>query len=95
MKRKMYWSNGAPVEPVDLSDDNSVRDAFSRAVLGKSTPAVRAFWNQMIFAGRGVPPAERRSEVDVLQFVRSTPNSVGYVSATTKVDGVRVLQVGD
>jgi ABC-type phosphate transport system substrate-binding protein len=92
LKKTSKWENGASVVPVDQVD-SSIRDAFSRAVHGKTAAAVKSYWNQQIFSGREVPPVEKRSDAEVLAFVRSTPGAVGYVSEEAVVDGVHVMSV--
>ncbi len=88
------WSSGAPVMPVDLPVASPVREAFSEQVLGRSVAAVRAFWNARIFSGRDTPPPEKVSETEVLAFVRSTPNAIGYVSVDTPLPrGVRAIGI--
>ena len=93
MKRMAKWESGADVAPVDQADPSVVRDEFSRSVHGKPTAAVKSYWNQQIFSGRDVPPIEKRTDTEVLAFVRSTPGAVGYVSDAAATDGVRVLPV--
>lgn len=91
LKKTARWDNGTAVVPVDQIDSSAVRDEFSRAVHGRLTAAVKNYWNQQIFAGREVPPVEKRSDAEVLAFVRSTVGAVGYVSAGAPTDGVRVV----
>lgn len=93
LKKTAKWPSGAAVVPVDQVDTASVRDAFSRSVHGKPTAAVKSFWNQQIFSGRDVPPVEKRSDAEVLSFVRSTAGAIGYVSEGAATDGVRVVPV--
>ena len=93
LKKTAKWRDGTPAVPVDLSEDAPARSGFSRDVLGKPTQAVKAYWNQQIFSGRSAPPAEKRSDADVVAFVRSTPGAVGYVSASTPTPGVKLLAV--
>ena len=93
-KKAQRWSNGVDVVAVDQPENAAVREAFSVAVHGKSVGAVRAYWQQQIFSGRAVPPAERPSDEQVVAFVRSTPGAIGYVSAgATLAPGVRRLQI--
>ena len=93
-KKAQRWSNGVDVVAVDQPENAAVREAFSVAVHGKSVGAVRAYWQQQIFSGRAVPPAERPSDEQVVAFVRSTPGAIGYVSAgATLSPGVRRLQI--
>jgi hypothetical protein len=94
LKKTDSWETGALVIPVDQPERAAVRQTFSREVLGKPPAAVKSYWNQLVFSGRNVPPAERMSDADVVNFVKSTPSAVGYVSATTKTKGVRVIMVG-
>lgn len=93
LKKTATWSNGVPATPVDLPEDAEVRAAFSRQVLGKSTSAVRAYWNMMVFAGRNVPPTQKNTDADVVEYVRSTPGAVGYVAPGAATPGVKVVQV--
>ena len=76
-------------------ETSPVRDSFSREVLGKSVPAVEQYWTQAIFSGRAVPPVEKRTDADVLAYVRETPGAIGYVSASTPTEGVKRLALRD
>ena len=65
---------------VNQDKASKTREAFTKTVLGKSTAAVESYWQQQIFAGKDVPPAEKASDADVIAFVKSNPGGVGYVS---------------
>ncbi|MFP2927263.1 hypothetical protein ACLESO_19110 [Pyxidicoccus sp. 3LG] len=95
LKKATRWDSGVEVIPVDLAEGSDVRAAFSEEILQRSVPAVRAWWQQRIFSGRGVPPAVMESDAQVVDFVRSTPGAVAYVAAGTDVKGVTVLMVAD
>ena len=72
-----------------------VRDAFYRKVAGKSPSAVKAYWNQLIFSGREVPPVAKTSDEDVVAFVHSNPGALGYVAADTDTKGVKTIELKD
>ena len=93
MKKTAKWDNGTAVVPVDQVESAAVRDSFSRTVHGKPAAAVKSYWNQQVFSGRDVPPVEKKSDAEVLAFVRSTPGAIGYVSAETETPGVKVVSV--
>jgi ABC-type phosphate transport system substrate-binding protein len=80
LKRIARWENGSPVLPVNLDRASATREAFSRAVHGKSVNAIESNWQQQIFAGREAPPAQRNGDAEVLAFVRANPGAIGYVS---------------
>lgn len=94
LKRATRWPSGRPVVPVDLTERNPARQAFSREIHGRSTAAIKSYWQQMIFSGRGVPPVERGTDAEVLAFVRDHPDAIGYVSASVSVgSAVKVIRV--
>lgn len=94
LRKVRHWPHGAAAEPVDLAPGAPARYVFTRAVLGKSVSTVRAYWQQRIFSGVDVPPPEKAGDAEVLDFVRTRPAAVAYVSAAaTLPPGVRALEV--
>lgn len=95
-KRKQnYWENGTRIQPVNLPPAHPLRQAFSRAILGRSPEALEDYWREMYFHGV-LPPHVLASEEAVVLFVRSTPGAIGYVSNCVPEHGVTVvLTVGD
>jgi ABC-type phosphate transport system substrate-binding protein len=94
LKKATRWPGGQTVQPIEVADDR-VRERFCQQVHGKSLNAVKAYWNQLIFTGREVPPLEKRGDDDVLAYVRANPGAVGVVSAAAAGAGVKVLAVKD
>jgi hypothetical protein len=96
LRKVKRWPSGAAAEPVDLAPGAPARDAFTREVLGKSVATVRAYWQQRIFSGAEVPPPEKAAEADALEFVRTHPAAVGYVSTAAGLPaGVRTLPLSE
>ena len=79
------WPDGSPVTPVDQKMDSPTRVAFSAAVHGRSPALIAEFWRQQIFSGRSVPPVEKSSDAEVLDYIRANPGAIGYVSSQTTV----------
>ena len=92
MKKTQKWENGQAIAPVDLDQASPVRAAFSKTVHGKPVSAVASYWQQQIFAGRDVPPAEKASDTAVIAFVKANAGAVGYVSGNAPPE-VKVLAV--
>jgi ABC-type phosphate transport system substrate-binding protein len=80
LKRIARWDDGNPVMPVNLDRASATREAFTRAVHGKTVSAIESNWQQQIFAGREAPPTQRNGDAEVLAFVRANPGAIGYVS---------------
>lgn len=92
LKKTTKFPNGRDASPIDLSANSTTREHFSEDVLGKPASAVEAYWQQLIFSGRDVPPPQK-SESGVLDFVRSNEGGIGYVSGETNTAGVKVVVV--
>jgi ABC-type phosphate transport system substrate-binding protein len=92
-RRKSRWPNGERAKPIDQNAKSEVRKDFCEQVLGKTTKEVDSFWNSQVFAGKATPPPTASSDREVLEFVRSNPGGVGYVSAGFDTTGVKVLKV--
>ena len=92
MKKIDRWTNGVTIVPVDQSS-GAVRDDFSRVIHGKTANSIRQYWTQQIYSGHAVPPVQKRSDAEVVDYVKATPGAIGYVSETAPTDGVRVITV--
>jgi ABC-type phosphate transport system substrate-binding protein len=91
LRKSAQWPNGTPAQPVDRTEDTQVREGFSKEVLGRSASAVKSYWVQRVFSGRGLPPPEKPSEAEILDYVRKHRGAVGYAKSPT--DDVKVLTV--
>lgn len=97
--RQRFWSDGAPVAPVNLPAASALREEFSRLVLGQSTRDLAEYWKDLYFHGTQPPPV-LDSEEAVLLYVSRTDGAIGYVSLSflsgvSLPPGVRVVRVWD
>lgn len=92
LRRQLAWDDGRPVTPVDQTNA-SVREAFSRDVLGMPTTSAFSQAQEATAAGRGEPPVSVATDREVLAFVRLKPGAIGYVSVDAPVQGVKVLSL--
>ncbi len=95
LKQATVWPDGEGVKPVDLPKASPLRAAFATEFLGRSLATLDQFWTHSIYSGRAVPPTERRSERDVVEYVRENPGAIGYVSPGASLDGVKKVAVTD
>jgi ABC-type phosphate transport system substrate-binding protein len=91
LKRVTRWPNDELIRPVDLEAGSSARRRFSDDVLKRSVAAVKNYWQQMVFSGRGVPPPELDDEEQIVRFVLRNPGAIGYVSGGTAIENARVV----
>lgn len=84
-RKKLYWSEGVRMQPVNLPTDSPQRRLFSQRVLGSLPEAQTEYWNEVYYHGT-TPPHVVSSQEAVLRYVADTPGGIGYVDAC-KVDG--------
>ena len=69
MKKRTTWESGTAVVVVDQTERSAARAQFSNQVLGKDVAAMKSYWQQSLFSGRGVPPVEKGNDTQVAAFV--------------------------
>ena len=84
-------SNSGNTVPLNLNDQQSLRALFDEKALGRSSSQVKAVWSKLVFTGKGTPPKEVNSESEMISLISSSPNLIGYVSASADTTGVKVL----
>ena len=94
LKKVTQWKGGLPAQPADLGANSAVRESFSHQIHHKGTAAVKAYWQQMIFSGREVPPPEKASALEVVAYVSANRGGVGYVPVGTRLgSGAKAVDV--
>jgi ABC-type phosphate transport system substrate-binding protein len=93
LKKVSRWPNNELIRPVDLGSDDAVRERFTAEVLGRSVSAIKNYWQQLIFSGRGVPPPEVDSDDAVVKYVLKHKAAIGYVSPGADVGEARAVTV--
>lgn len=98
LKKTKQWpiEQKLRIEAYDLDDDADAREAFTRAIHGKSVSAIQSYWQRKIFTGKDVPLDEVDSDAEMMEKVAAEPGAVGYVSASTQlISGIKELSVTD
>lgn len=83
LRQLTFWENRQHVLPVDQVPDSPARRTFTKQIHRRTIASVQTWWQQQIFTGGEVPPPERVSDSQVLEYVRKYPNAIGYVRAGT------------
>jgi ABC-type phosphate transport system substrate-binding protein len=72
-------SDGTKVVPLDQVEEDGARLEFYSKVVKKTLPQLNSYWSRLIFTGRGQPPFAVSGDAEVLEFIASNPNMIGYV----------------
>jgi ABC-type phosphate transport system substrate-binding protein len=90
--KRTTLDNGAKAELAMLGAGKG-HEAFCNEVIGKTPAQFGTFWKTALFTGTGTPPKLMVSDAEMIRFVKSNPNAIGYVSGAASVGDVKVLDI--
>lgn len=91
LKKTKSWPKfKKKVLPVDLPEKASVREIFSKIVLGKNVTSVITYWQKQVFGARGDMPKTVSSDQKVIEYVAKSLGAIGYISSSSKVSDTKV-----
>ncbi len=82
---------GQPVTVVNAMPGSALRLRFLATYLQQDEEQYRAYWTVRRHVGKGVPPREVTSSVDVIGFVQGNPGAVAYIDASEVRAGLNVI----
>lgn len=88
--RPVVLPNGERAVALDQEEGAPMRAEFYAKFTGKSAAQVRAHWMQIVFTGRGSPPAAVSNSALVKLRLVENPNAVGYIERNMVDGSVRV-----
>ena len=89
---KREWSDNTKIKFVVL-DDEVVHPEFTKKYLSKSSKQFQAYWKKMVFTGKGSPPKKFEEIEKLVEYVANTKGAVGYISKSTAIDNVKIIDV--
>ena len=91
------FPGGHEAVPIDLGETSPARVAFSKAVHNRTIKAVKWYWQKRRFAVGGNAPGQATSEANLLRFITTNAQGIGYVSATTDIEAfpVKIIKITD
>jgi ABC-type phosphate transport system substrate-binding protein len=88
---KKAWASGEDVVPINLPEDNALRNDFDQAVLGLDPERVARYWTDRKVRGGARPPIRVPSTSAVLKAVAAKPGAVGYVRLSEVNGSVKIV----
>ncbi len=89
--RQRYWSNSEKIKVFVLADNHVVHKAFAKEKLAIFPHQLRRSWNRMTYTGTGQSPKTVNSVIEMIQKVKQTPYSIGYVDTLVSDDDIKVM----
>jgi ABC-type phosphate transport system substrate-binding protein len=88
---KTSWPHGEDALPLNLPDDDALRQEFDAAVLRLDLDRVARYWKDRKIRGGARAPVQAPNTQAVLKIVALKPGAVGYVRASEVNDSVKVV----
>jgi ABC-type phosphate transport system substrate-binding protein len=88
---KTQWPDGTKAEPLNLGDENSVRQSFDAAVLGLDPDRVARYWVDRKIRGGERPPRKVAAVSSMLRGVATDRGGIGYVPAAEVTPQVKII----
>jgi len=85
-----YLKSVGQVVPLELTSHHD-KYAFYKRISGKSPAQINSYWTTLIFTGKGKPPKEFRSLVELLRELANNPNAITYMPANQINPKVKVV----
>jgi hypothetical protein len=88
---KFISVSGVNVTPVGGKPGTAARNRFLHEYLSQDEEKYTAYWTVRRYIGKGAPPAEFASSVEVINYVQSTPGAVGYIDEAELKPGMNII----
>lgn len=89
--RLIALPNGSTATPVDLPENNPLREEFYTKVTHQTAAQVKAHWAKLYFTGRGQPPKEAPSSNEIKRILNTIPASIAYIERAALDASVKVV----
>jgi len=93
-RKRLFWSDGHRVLPLNLPAGEALRERFSLAVIGRSSDELEDYWNRLYYQGLRPPYVVGSSEA-MLRYVEANRDAIGYVDWCASDARVSVVGVID
>jgi ABC-type phosphate transport system substrate-binding protein len=85
------FPDGSQALPVDQDEGRKAREAFNTSILGKSDSQLKSYWSRLIFTGKGTPPKQSGTDMEIKTLVANNPNIIGYIDSSAVDSTVKVV----
>lgn len=86
--------DGTRAQPVEVVS-RDLKSHFYHYVADKSVVELRSYWATLIFTGLGKPPKQMQSRDALIEYVRTTPGAIAYVSNTDSDASVKIVPLNE
>jgi ABC-type phosphate transport system substrate-binding protein len=91
MGKMKKFTNGQITLPMNAAKGMKSRDEFNKAVIGRSSSQVNAYWSKLVFTGKGSMPKELSSDAEIISTIAANQGAIGYIDSGSVTSDVKVI----
>jgi ABC-type phosphate transport system substrate-binding protein len=91
MGKYRAFPDGRRAEPVDIDNDDKLKEQFYLELVGMPLNRVNAYWSRVKFSGNARPPLQQSNQQAALQFLATTDSAITYIFASNVTNDVKVV----
>jgi len=91
MGKMKKFPNGQVALPMNAAKSMNSRKEFNKAVIGRSSSQVNAYWSKLVFTGKGSMPKELSSDAEIISTISSNQGAIGYIDSGSVTGAVKVI----
>ncbi|MGJ8692660.1 MAG: hypothetical protein ACSHW0_09275 [Thalassotalea sp.] len=91
MGKYLAYPNGDFATPIELQDNNLVKEVFYQDLIGRSLASVNSYWARLKFSGRKRKAETLESEEEVIKLIDETNLAIGYIRESKLTENLKVV----
>ncbi|WP_158969738.1 hypothetical protein [Paraglaciecola sp. L3A3] len=91
MGKYIAYPNGDSASPLELEDNNRIKEIFYQNLIGRSLASVNSYWARLKFTGHARTADIVTSEENVVALINSTNSAIGYICASNLTPELKVV----
>jgi ABC-type phosphate transport system substrate-binding protein len=91
MGRYNTFPGGVVARPLDRVAGSDEKQRFYRLLVSKSEEKINSYWARLLFSGRASPPSSFATNEEMLDELRNSEQTIGYVLESEVDDSLKVV----
>lgn len=91
--RMRIWPDGSPITVFVLPHDAPKHNHFVRSILKLLPHQLKRNWDRLVYTGIGQAPLEVANEQQMIQQLKATPGSIGYINSGSRDETLHLIKL--
>lgn len=91
--KQKSWPNGSPIQIVVLPQNDILHERFCLDTLDLFPYQLNRIWERQIYTGNAIAPIVARSRKQLLDYVLTHPNAIGYIDSEVSDDSITLFAI--